>query len=164
MKKTLAMILVLISLFTCAAFAEEAIELVPITFEDGFQISLPSDWLELEVDDEMLEAGIFYAACSSDGANTVQISWNSLEAEIAIEDVQADLAGTYADAAVVELNGIPFVGFTDADNDACGFTTLDAVEPGLYTFWFTPASDEAFYETAGAIIGTICNVEVEEAA
>ena len=164
MKKALAMILVLVSLFTCAAFAEEAVELVPITFEDGFQIALPGDWVELELSDEEYEAGIFFAAASPDGANTVQISWNALDAEISIEDAQADLAGTYADAAVVELNGIPFVGFTDAENDICGFTTLDAVEPGLYTFWFTPASDEAFYETAGAILGTICNVEIEEAA
>ena len=164
MKKIFAMILALISLFTFTAFAEEAIELVPITFEDGFQIALPGDWVELELEDEQYEAGIFFAAASPDGANTVQISWNALEAEMAIEDVQADLVTTYADAAVVELNGIPFVGFTDTENDICGFTVLDAMEPGLYTFWFTPASDEAFYETAGAILGTICNVEIEEAA
>lgn len=164
MKKIFAMILALVSLFTFTAFAEEAIELVPITFEDGFQIALPGDWVELELEDEQYEAGIFFAAASPDGANTVQISWNALEAEMAIEDVQADLVTTYADAAVVELNGIPFVGFTDTENDICGFTVLDAMEPGLYTFWFTPASDEAFYATAGAIVGSICNVEIEEAA
>lgn len=170
MKKALAMILVLVSLFSFAAYAETAdeataetaIELVPITFADGFQIALPGDWVELELAEEQYEAGIFYAAASPDEANTVQISWNALEAEISIEDVQADLVATYPDAAVVELNGIPFVGFTDTENDIYGFTVLDAMEPGLYTFWFTPASDEAFYETAGAILGTICNVEVEE--
>jgi len=161
MKKILALVLVLVSLFSCAAVAETAVELVPITFEDGFQIALPGDWVELELSDEEYEAGIFFAAASPDGANSVQISWNALEAEITIEDVQADLVGSYPGAAVVELNGIPFVGFTDTENDLNGFTTLDAVEPGLYTFWFTPASDEAFYETAGAILATICNVEVE---
>lgn len=161
MKKLLALILVLASLFSCAAVAETAVELVPVTFEDGFQVSLPGDWVELEVTDEMLEGGIFYAVASPDGANTLQISWNELEEEVTIEAVQADLVTVYADAAVVELNGIPFVGFTDTENDVCGFTALDAVEPGLYTFWFTPASDEAFYETAGAILATICNVEIE---
>lgn len=158
MKKLTSLILALICLLAFSAVAEE---LVPITFEDGFQISLPGDWVELEVTDEMLEGGVFYAAASPDGANTVQISWSALEAEMTIEEVQADLATAYPDAEVAELNGIAFVGFSDAANDLFGFTALDAVEPGLYTFWFTPASDEAFIGSAATIVASICNVEVE---
>ena len=159
MKKIFALVLALVSLFSFAAMAE-TVELVPVTFEDGFQVSLPGNWIELELTDEIHAAGIFYAAASPDGANTVQISWNALEAEVSIEEVLADLAASYADATIIEVNGIQFVGFTVVENDICGFTALDAAEPGLYTFWFTPASDESFVETAVAIVASICNVAV----
>ena len=159
MKKFFALALVLVSLFSCAAMAE-AVELVPVTFEDGFQISLPGDWLELELDEETMAQGIFYAACSTDGANTVQISWSGLDAAMTIEEVQADLATAYPDAQIAELNGIAFVGFTDTANDLFGFVALDAAEPGLYTFWFTPASDADFLTTTSYIVASICNVEI----
>ena len=157
MKKIFSLILVLIALLSCAAMAEE---LVPVTFEDGFQVSLPGDWLEIEATEEMLAAGIFFAAVSPDGANTVQISWNALEAEIAIEDLQAAMVEIYPDASVIEINDIAFIGFTDTEEDICGFIAMDAAEPGYYTFWFTPASDEAFVDLATSIVLSICNVEV----
>lgn len=157
MKKIFSLILVLVTLLSCAAMAEE---LVPVTFEDGFQVSLPGEWLEIEASEEMLAAGIFYAAASPDGANTVMISWHALETELTIEDLQSILVADYADASVIEINDISFVGFTDTEEDVCGFTALDAAEPGYYTFWFTPASDEAFIDLATSIVLSICNVEV----
>lgn len=157
MKKVLALALVLVSLLTCAAMAE-AYDLVPVQFEDGFQISLPADWYQIELTEEQNAQGFFYAACSADGANTVHISWMALEAEMTIEDVQATLVGSYADATVIQINDVNFVGFTDAENDVCGFAALDATEPGMYTFWFTPASDAAFVDLATAIVMTIGNI------
>ena len=157
MKKIFSLILVLIALLSCAAMAEE---LVPVTFEDGFQVSLPGDWLEIEATEEMIAAGIFFAAVSPDGANTMMISWHALETEITIEDLQSILVTDHADASVIEINDIAFVGFTDFEEDICGFSAMDAAEPGYYTFWFTPATDEAFIDLATSIVLSICNVEV----
>lgn len=156
MKKLLAIVLTLVALLSCAAMAEE---MVPVTFEDGFQISLPADWLQIELTDEMLASGIFYAVCSPDGANTVQISWSALEADMTVEELQAVLATEYANATIIESNGIGFVGFTVSE-DAYGFAALDATEPGMYIFWCTPANDEAFNETVIAIMSSIYGVEV----
>lgn len=86
MKKLLAVVLTLAALLSCAAMAEE---MVPVTFEDGFQISLPADWLQIEVTEEWAAQGIFYVACSPDGANTVQISWSALESDMTIDELQA---------------------------------------------------------------------------
>lgn len=36
---------------------------------------------------------------------------------------------------------------------------LDGVDLGMYTFWFTPNSDEAFVDTAVAIATSIRNIE-----
>lgn len=156
MKKLLAVVLTLAALLSCAAMAEE---MVPVTFEDGFQISLPADWLQIEVTEEWAAQGIFYVACSPDGANTVQISWSALESDMTIDELQAQLVTEYPDAVAIESNGIAFVGFTVSD-EICGFAALDATEPGMYVFWCTPAADEAFVETATAIVTSICNVEL----
>ena len=157
MKKIVAIILALAALLACAAMAE-GIELVPVTFEDGFQVSLPADWLAVESTEENLLAGIAYIACSPDGANTVQISWSELEAELTLEDLKAEMAAVYPDAEIYELNDIGYLGFTDAENDVFAYVALDGTELGMYTFWFTPASDEAFTDTAAAILGSISNV------
>lgn len=157
MKKIFAVLMALVTLFACAAVAE-GIELVPVTFEDGFQVSLPADWLEIEPTEENLLAGIAYIACSPDGANTLQISWSELEGEVTFEELQAELATVYPDAEVYEINDIGFVGFTDEANNLFGYIAMDAVDQGMYTFWFTPASDEAFIDTAAAILGSVCNV------
>lgn len=134
-------------------------EMVPVTFEDGFQISLPADWLQLELTDEMLANGIFYGVCSPDGANTVQISWSALEADMSVEELRASLATEYANATIIESNGIGFVGFTVSGDDY-GFAALDATEPGMCIFWCTPANDEAFNETVITIMSSIYGVEV----
>lgn len=154
MKKLLAIVLTLVALLGCTAMAEE---MVPVTFEDGFQISLPADWVEIELTDEMLAGGIGYAVCSPDGTHTVQISWSPLEADMTVEELQADLATEYANATIIESNGIGFVGFTVSE-DAYGFAALDATEPGMYIFWCTPANDEAFNETVIAIMSSIYGV------
>lgn len=163
MKKFLSLLLALLTLTTGFAFAETAVEVpfdgVWVQFEDGFEVLLPGDWLEIEVTDEMIAGGIFYVACSPDGANTVQMSWSALEAETTIQELQAELATAYPDAEVIEFNGIEFVSFSDAENDLFAMAALDGMEPGMYVFWFTPNSDEAFVDTAVAIATSIRNIE-----
>lgn len=160
MKKILALMLVLLTvMMSGAAVAEAPFDGVWVQFEDGFEILLPAEWLELEATEEMIESGIFYAVCSPDGANTVQISWSALEAEMTAQELQAALATEYPDAEVLAFNGIEFIGFSDEENDIFGMAALDSVDLGMYIFWFTPNSDEAFADTAVAIATSIRNIE-----
>lgn len=160
MKKFFALMLMLLTLMMAGtAMAEAPFEGVWVQFEEGFEVLMPADWLELEVDADAAAAGIGYAACSPDGANTVQISWNALDAALTAQEIQAAMDTEYPGAQVVEFNGIEFVTFSDTVNDIFGMIALDGVDLGMYTFWFTPDSDEAFVDTAVAIATSIRNIE-----
>jgi len=159
MKKFFALLLMMAMLLTGAALAEAPFEGVWVQFDAGFEVLMPGEWLEMEVTEEMMTSGIFYAACSPDGANTVQMSWAALEAPMTIEEIRAALDTAYPGAEIVEFNGIQFVSCSDVENDLFSMTALDGVDLGMYTFWFTPDSDEAFVETAVAIATSIRNIE-----
>ena len=163
MKKFFALMLTLLMVLMAgsamADLAEAPFEGVWVQFEDGFEILLPADWLEIELLEEWIAGGIFYAACSPDGANTVQLAWMPLETEMTAQQVQADQATVYPDAEVMQINGIEFIGLTDVENVMFCMAALDGAEPGLYMFWFTPDSDEAFVDTAVAIAASIRNIE-----
>ena len=175
MKKILSLVLCLMMLFTGFAFAEEATDEMPATaeeayegvwvqFEDGFELYLPAEWVEIEVTEEMLEGGIFYVAASPDGAYTCQLAWTALEAETAIEDLQAELAVAYPDATLMVVNEIPMIVYSDAENDMLAAVAMDAAEPGVYMFCFTPASDADYMVLAGYIISSIRTFDVEAVA
>lgn len=165
MKKFLAMMLMVTALlFAGVAAAEAPVVEVPfegvwVQFEEGFEVMLPANWLEIEVTEEMIAGGIFYAACSEDGANTVQMSWSALENAMTAQEVQAEIEVGYPGAQIMEFNGVEFVTFVDQENDIFGMIALDGVDLGMYTFWFTPNSDEAFVDTAVAIATSIRNIE-----
>lgn len=151
------MVLVLALMLCSVASAEEMpFEGTWVQFEDGFQVSLPSDWLQIETTDEMLENGIFYVAASPDGARTVQIAWAETQVTT-IEDLQAALVTVYPDAAAIEINGVGFVACEDTANDVAILVALDAEGSGMYMFNFTPASDEEFAPIAQAIASSISN-------
>ena len=156
MKKFLGLVAAMMMMtFAFGAMAEAPFEGAWVQFDAGFEIYLPNDWLELEIAEEDMEAGIYYAVCSPDGAHVVQLTWNALDAEYTLEALQAELATAYPDAEIGVLNDISFVGYTDAENDMNVLVALDGEEPGLYGFWFYPASDETFAETGIAIMQSI---------
>ena len=140
MKKFLGLVAAMMMMtFAFGAMAEAPFEGAWVQFDAGFEIYLPNDWLELEIAEEDMEAGIYYAVCSPDGAHVVQLTWNALDAEYTLEALQAELATAYP----------------DAENDMNVLVALDGEEPGLYGFWFYPASDETFAETGIAIMQSI---------
>ena len=167
MKRFLALVLAMMMLCVGVAVAEETVypyEGAWVTFEDGFAVYLPADWVEVEVQDEWLEAGIFYVAASPDGARTVQIAWAETEVTT-YEELQAAMATVYPDATIVQNEaGIQFVTYENAENDVATLIALDATKNGMYLFNFTPASDEDFAAIALAIAGSLTNVEVDAAA
>ena len=67
MKKWIALMLMalLVAMGSAAVADDTAFDGVWIQFEEGFELMLPSDWLEVELTDEMEAAGVFYCAASA---------------------------------------------------------------------------------------------------
>lgn len=150
MKKILALVLAMILSLCCIAFAEEVDSIEDlyagtwVNFEDdGFAMYLPSDWLEVEVTEEMLSSGIYYAMASPDGHYTFSIAWSALEADMSVEELLASLQTEYAEAEIVDFETYSAVLFADAENGVLAFAALDAVDQGMYMFNFTPVDEEA---------------------
>ncbi len=163
MKKLMSLLLALVLSFGCiAAMAEAeapanaAFEGTWVQFEDGFEVYLPSDWLVLEVTQDMIDSGIFYAVSSPDGARSMQVAWaESVDAATA-EDVKAQLEGAYQGVEILNFNGVDFVSYDDTANDCAGIAALDP-NGGMFLFNFYPASDEAFGPVAVTIATSIRN-------
>lgn len=151
MKRWAAVAVILLTLCTGAAVSEGR----AVRFDDGFEFTLPSDWVQLDVSEAMGEAGIVYAAASGDGRNTVQVSWSDLGERITAGQVYEELAAVYSDTRIIEINDIAVVGFTDTANDAAGFAMVDAAGTGLRVLFLAPESDEAFVDTAVEIAMSI---------
>lgn len=170
MKKIFALVVALMLSLTCAAMAEEVVNVeemydgVWVNFEDdGFAMYLPSDWLEIEVTEEMLAGGVYYVIASPDGAYTFQLAWAELEADMTVEDLLADVQTLYPEAEIVSFETFDAVCYADAENNVLAFAALDATAPGMYVFNFTPVSEE----TAGIatlLMTSVTPIEVEEAA
>ena len=162
MKKFLALILCLMMACVSIAVAEEvAIEDLYdgswVQFEDGFEIYLPNDWYSFECTEEMNAQGIFYVAGTEDMSYSCTLAWKALDAEISIEDLQAQMVQTYPDAEVVEVNGVALIAYVDSANNLLNCVAMDAAEPGFYLFAFSPADDADFQMVASAIASSIRN-------
>ena len=162
MKKFLALILCLMMACVSIAVAEEtAIEDLYdgswVQFEDGFEIYLPNDWCSFECTEEMNAQGIFYVAGTEDMSYSCTLAWKALDAEISIEDLQAQMVQTYPDAEVVEVNGVGLITYVDSENNLLNCVAMDAAEPGFYLFAFSPADDADFQMVAAAIASSIRN-------
>lgn len=163
MKKFLALILCLMMACVSIAVAEEvAIEDLYdgswVQFEDGFEIYLPNDWYSFECTEEMNAQGIFYVAGTEDMSYSCTLAWKALDAEISIEDLQAQMVQTYPDAEVVEVNGVGLITYVDSANNLLNCVAMDAAEPGFYLFCFSPADDADFQMLATAIASSIRNI------
>lgn len=163
LKKVVSFILVALLAFSCtAAFAESdapanaAFEGNWVQFEDGFEIYLPSDWLVVDPTDEMLKSGVFYAVTSPDGARSMQVAWSEEAGAEDANTVKTQLEATYTDVQILNINGIDFVTYVDAQNDSTGIVAL-GTKGDLFVFNFYPSSDEAFAPIAVTIATSIRN-------
>ena len=163
MKRVLSYILVALLVFSCtAALAESdapvnaAFEGSWVQFEDGFEIYLPNDWLVVDLTDEMLQSGVFYAVTSPDGARSMQVAWSEEAGAEDANEVKTQLEDTYTDVQILNINGIDFVTYEDVRTDSTGIVALGA-NGDLFVFNFYPASDEAFGPIALTIATSIRN-------
>jgi hypothetical protein len=127
-----------------------------LTFDDdGFMLYLPSDWIDVDITDDMLAAGTYYAATSADGAYVMTVSYSEDNDVTTNDELAAQLtASGYANVTQVDLNGIDVVGYDSSDNSFTGMAFMDA-EGGMYVFSFTPASDEAFTAIGQTIVSSL---------
>ena len=160
MKKFFALLLLMMAmLLTGAAVAEAPFEGVWMQYDAGFEILLPSDWVQYEVPEDYAAEGIFDIFASADGAFVVTAAWTALEAPATMQELQAAFVGSYPDAEVIEYNGIEFLIYSDEANDTMCISALDGVDLGLYIFTFTGMQTDADIEIATAIATSIRNIE-----
>lgn len=81
---------------------------------------LPSDWLQVELTDEMEAAGVFYCALLRTARIRCRFPGKSSKRIPALNEVQAELAAAYPGAKQMVINGIATVAFTDKSNDVAG--------------------------------------------
>lgn len=170
MKKTLTLLLALMMVFAISsamaeAATDSAIEVpyvengtaVPFT-DHNFQITLPSDWLVLEVTEEQAATGIIYSCANPEGTRTFTIAFTQFDAATELDAVAAELAAVYPDVQTLTINEIPFVTYSIAENDITGLATLDAAGTGMYQFVFYPASDAEYGPLALQIAASITTI------
>ena len=160
MKKFIALLLMLLTMLTAGcAMAEAPFEGVWVGYEAGWiKWLMPSDWLEMEVTEEMMEANLFYGAFSADGSKVMQILWTPLSMPKTIEAIEKELAPSYDSVELLDVNGKKMVYFADNLNGMFGYAMLDELDPGVYQFFFSPV-DEAFRPTAEAIAASVCSMD-----
>ena len=92
-----------------------------VSFEDGFQLYLPSDWDVYNVTEEQSQQGVLYIAGDSSGAETapgISVVWAYSDGAETIEEVAAAIGqGGYQVDDIVSINGIPCVSYRIEESD-----------------------------------------------
>ena len=162
MKKILALVLALVLMLGCvpamAQNIEDLYDGVWVQFDGGFEVYMPSDWQEIEMDDSDREQGFFYGACSADQSVLMMMAWSPLEAEMKLEELHEIIAASQP-AEMLTVNGIGLICAADAANNTVYFMGLDGVDLGYYTFLFAPITDEATKGYAALIASSLRNLQ-----
>ena len=172
MKRLLALSLaLLLCMASAAALAEAAPATDPIevpSVENGtvvpfpdhnFQITLPSDWLVLEITTEQEQRGIIYSCVNPEGTRSFSIAFTVLDAATDLDAVASELAASYDGVQTITINDIPFVQYTVTENDVTGIATLNNAGDGFYQFLFYPTSDSDYSYLALQIAASINTIQ-----
>ena len=177
MKRTFAILMTLLMLFSASALAETATTTdaaatsIPeivfdettaafqgnwLTFDDsGFMVYMPTDWVDMEVTEDLQAAGTFYATKSADGAFVMTVSYSPKNNATTNEELAAMLtAEGFTGVTQAIINGISVVGYDMTEQDVSGMAFMDS-EGGMYVFSFTPASNEDFTAIGQTIITSL---------
>lgn len=92
-----------------------------LTFEDGFQLYLPSEWVYYEITQEQQQQGVLYLAGDASGgenAPCISVVWANNQTAQSIEDLAEELAqGGFQVDDLLSVNGIECVAYRTAAND-----------------------------------------------
>lgn len=174
MKKILALALAAMLLLAAAGLADEVRgridfteDIAPyegrwVTFQDGFQLFMPTQWTRLETNEAQQQAGLFYRA-GNGGADDVV---GEVAMGIAVSFIKAgdlatldDLAGNFESAGFAEIdkldiNGIPCITFIKADGDYRGVAFYHPKYPSyILAVYISPiGGDNALVNDVGSAI------------
>lgn len=154
MKKLLCCLLALIALVP--AVLAESTDSVNVTFEDGFTLSLPADWVSYEVAPELQEIGFIYCLGSADCAQLMYIQrWNTDIASI--DDLRAalEVRGEIKLSAAQASNDFLLYSFNDSDCSGCA-ALLDG---SILNLLFTPQSDSEMMLIAATALASFTVAE-----
>ena len=108
-----------------------------VTFDDGFQLLLPGEWLSYEITEEQSAAGLFFRA-GNDGSDSVvgevpmgvAVSYVEAGGLTTLDDLMRDFESVgFTNLEKLDLNGIPALFFIKPDEDYCGVAFYHAVYP-----------------------------------
>lgn len=136
MKRLLCCLLALMMLIP-VCLAEEPFDSARVTFEDGFSLSLPADWVSYAVDPALAELGYIYCLGSVDGERLMYIQrWAAGVTDI--EALSAHLESRDEIELRSDANGdFLMYSFVGADCSGCA-TVLDG---SVLNLLFLPQSD-----------------------
>ena len=153
MKRLICCILILMM---CTACAEALYDTVRVTFEDGFSLSVPSDWVSYQVCEENAQDGYLYCLGTSDGSRLMYIQrWAAEYADL--EALQADLEACpdiTLRSASVNAQGVEFLMYNFTDLDASGCMTF--CEDSVINLLFIPQSDTENMLIAASTMESFC--------
>lgn len=154
MKKLLCCLLALIALIP-AVFAEGT-DSVNVTFEDGFTLSLPADWVSYEVAPELQESGFIYCLGSADGTKLMYVQrWNTDIASI--EDLRAALEVREEIKLSASQASNDFLLYSFTGSDCSGCAAL--FDGSILNLLFTPQSDSEMMLIAATALASFTVAE-----
>lgn len=154
MKRFLCCLLALLILIP-AAFAEQA-DSVNVTFEDGFMLSLPVDWVSYEVAPELQENGFIYCLGSADGAQLMYIQrWTTDIADI--EALRSALESRDEIKLSTAQASDDFLLYSFNDSDCSGCAAL--LDGSVLNMLFMPQSDSQMMLIAATALASFTVAE-----
>ena len=128
----------------------------------GFDVYLPEEWEEVDITDEMAEAGLMFMAGEPGGGANIAITAAEIPADQAdsydIEQLGEELAGTVTTAMYADLSGIPAVIFENEETKVSGFSTV--VAGYIVTGVISAPSDDEYDENGPHIMNIITSVSL----
>lgn len=146
MKKLFCILLVLLALIS-AAHAAPASDFVHLEFEDGFSLSIPSDWVSFPITPDLAEDGYIYCLGSADVSRLMYIQrWPTDCATL------SDLRTVLSERSEIILRPSPdsFIMYQYAEGDCTGCMTLFSGD--ILNLLFLPQSDPQTMLLASAIL------------
>ena len=137
-----------------------------VTFDDGFQLLLPGEWLSYEITEEQSAAGLFFRA-GNDGSDSVvgdvpmgvAVSYVEAGDLKTLDDLVRDFGSVgFTNLEKLDLNGVPSVFFVKPEEDYCGVAFFHAVYPEyVMAIYATPIGEagEAVAAVNDAILSSL---------
>jgi len=148
--KMLVCMLMTMFLLISSACAASPAEFVQLDFEDGFSLSLPSDWVIFDVSPDLSEAGFRYCLGSADASRLMYIQrWPT---DCATLDALRNTLAGRAEIILRPSSG-EFITYQYAEGDCTGCMTL--FDGDILNLLFLPQSDPQTMLLAASIIGKL---------